>query len=401
MDFNLSSDQTLIKESVDKFVADEYGFDARMKVSAGEDGFSREHWATFAELGWLGIALPEERGGFGGTPVETMILMEAFGKGLVLEPFVPTVVLGGTALAFGRTNAAHDDLLAAMIGGELLLSLAYAEENSRYDYTIVGTSAKRDGSDYLVNGKKRAVPYGAAADKLIVSVRTSGGEHDRNGITLLLVDGNAPGVTRRNYVTVDGQRAADVTFENVRVAADAVLGEPDGGIGLLEFVLDNGVAALCAEAVGNMSVMQRTTVEYIKTREQFGVPIGSFQVLQHRAVDMLIELELSRSMLYYGTVSIAPGGDPAERVRAVSATKAQIGRSGRVVGQSAIQLHGGIGMSEEYLIGHYFKRMTMLELALGDADFHLRRFATAGAGGNRHSGAATTAAEKQLVSSVN
>ncbi len=397
MDFTLSSDQTLIKESVDTFIADNYGFDARMKIAASPDGFSREHWKTYAELGWLGIALPEDRGGFGGTPIETMILMEAFGKGLVVEPFVPTVVLGGTALAFGRTNAAHDDLIEAMIGGDLLLSLAYAEENSRYDYTIVGTRAERNGTGFVLNGHKRAVPYGAAADKLVVSVRTSGGPHDRDGITLVLVDGNAPGVTRDDYPTVDGQRATDITFANVAVAADAVLGEVGKGVDLLEFVLDSGVAALSAEAVGNMSVMQKTTVEYIKAREQFGVPIGSFQALQHRAVDMLIELELSRSMLYYGTVALMPGTDVSERKRAISATKAQIGRSGRVVGQSAIQLHGGIGMSEEYLIGHYFKRMSMLELALGDADFHLRRYLAE----STNPYAASAVAAPKVLSSVN
>jgi alkylation response protein AidB-like acyl-CoA dehydrogenase len=394
VDFTLSSDQTLIKESVDRFIADAYGFDERMKLSTSADGFSRDHWKTFAELGWLGIALPEDRGGFGGTPVETMILMEAFGKGLVLEPFVPTVVLGGTALAFGGTHAGHHDLLAKMIEGDLLLSLAYAEENSRYDYTIVATTAKRDGTDLVVNGKKRAVMYGAAADTLVVSVRTSGGDHDRDGISLVLIDRDAPGVTIESYPTVDGQRAADVTFANVRVAADAVLGEVGKGLSLLEFVLDGGVAALCAEAVGNMSVMQKTTVEYIKQREQFGVPIGSFQALQHRAVDMLIEVELSRSMLYYGTVAISPDGDTSYRKRAVSATKAQIGRSGRIVGESAIQLHGGIGMSEEYMVGHYFKRMSMLTLALGDTDFHLRRFVAEGVPPHAHA----PAAEKQLAS---
>jgi alkylation response protein AidB-like acyl-CoA dehydrogenase len=395
VDFTLSSDQQLIKESVDRFVADAYGFDARMAISNGADGFSRDHWSTYAELGWLGIALPEDRGGFGGTPIETMILMEAFGKALVLEPFVPTVVLGGTALAFGGTNAAHGDLLNSMIAGETLLSLAYAEDNSRYDPSIVSTSAKADGSGWVVNGKKRAVPYGAAADKLIVSVRTSGGEHDADGITLLLVDRDAAGVSHFDYKTVDGQRASDYTFENVHVGADAVLGEPGKALGLLEFVLDSGVAALSAEAVGNMSVMQKTTVDYIKAREQFGVPIGSFQVLQHRAVDMLIEVELSRSMLYYGTVAIDPAGNPSDRKRAVSATKAQIARSGRTVGQSAIQLHGGIGMSEEYMIGHYFKRMSMLELALGDADYHLRRLIAEGSG--HGSAASFTSAEKQLA----
>jgi alkylation response protein AidB-like acyl-CoA dehydrogenase len=329
MDFSLSADQTMIRDSVDRFVADAYSFDARTRLADSEEGFSREHWRTFAGLGWLGIAFPEDRGGFGGTAVETMILMEAFGKGLVLEPFVPTVVLGGSALAFGGTSNAHRELLERLIEGELLLSLAYAESGSRYDPSIVETRARREGSDLVIDGAKIGVPFGAAADKLVVSVRTKGERHDAHGITLVLVDRDAPG-------------------------------------------------ALAAEAVGLMTVMQRTTLAYLKTREQFGVPIGSFQALQHRAVDMLIQLELARSICYYGTVALLEDGDARARSKALSATKVQIARSGRYVGQQAIQLHGGIGMSEEYAVGHYFKRMSMLELALGDVDYHLHRFVALG-----------------------
>ena len=373
MDFALSSEQSLIKESVERFVADSYGFDRRTALAASVDGFSREHWQTFAELGWLGIAFPEDLGGFGGTPVETMILMEVFGKGLVLEPFVPTVVLGGTALALAGTPRARE-LLEGVIAGEKLLSLAYAEPNSRYDCNVVETRARREGSELVISGQKRAVPYAAAADTLVVSVRTGGAANEPSGVTLVLVDRDAPGVTRNDYRTIDGGRASDVTFDGVRVASGHVLGDIDGGLPLLERVLDTGIGALCAEGVGTMSVMQRTTVDYLKTREQFGVPIGSFQVLQHRAVDMLMETEFARSMVLYGTMALANETPDAERKRALSATKVQTARSGRAVGQAAIQLHGGIGVSEEYMIGHYFKRMSAIELALGDVDYHLRRY---------------------------
>ena len=378
MDFTLSADQVMIKDSVDRFIADAYSFDARSALTESETGFSREHWRTFADLGWLGIAFPEENGGFGGTPVETMILMEAFGKGLVLEPFVPTVVLGGSALVYGGTSAGHKHLLERLIEGELLLSLASAEAGSRYDPAHVETRARREGSDLVIDGAKVAVPYAAAADKLIVSVRTSGGRADAEGISLVLVDGNAPGVSRRDYRTVDGQRASDVRFSGVRVPADALLGELGEGLPLLERVLDFGLGALAAEAVGLMSFMQRTTLSYLKAREQFGVPIGSFQALQHRAVDMLIQLELARSIVYYGTMALVEDGDARSRGKALSATKVQVSRSGRYVGQQAIQLHGGIGMSEEYAVGHYFKRMSMLELALGDVNHHLRRYVRLG-----------------------
>jgi alkylation response protein AidB-like acyl-CoA dehydrogenase len=378
VDFSLSADQAMIKESVDRFVADSYSFDDRTALAASELGFSREHWRTFASLGWLGIAFPEHRGGFGGTPVETMIVMEAFGKGLVLEPFVPTVVLGGSALAFGSTRSAHDELLERMIEGELLMSIAYAEAGSRYDPATVETRARYDGSDLIIDGNKCAVPFGGAVDKLVVSVRTNGTRDDADGITLVLIDRTAPGVTTNDYRTVDGQRAADIVFTGVRVPAEAVLGEVDAGLPLLERVLDGGIGALAAEALGTMAFMQRTTVEYLKAREQFGVPIGSFQALQHRAVDMLIQLELARSICFYGTMALVDDADARERSRALSATKVQVARSGRFVGQQAIQLHGGIGMSEEYAVGHYFKRMSMLELALGDVDFHLRRYVRLG-----------------------
>jgi alkylation response protein AidB-like acyl-CoA dehydrogenase len=378
MDFTLSTDQTLIRDSIDRFVADNYSQSQRDAIVASPDGFSREHWAKFASLGWLGIAFPEDRGGFGGSPVETMIIAEAFGRGLVLEPFVPCVVLAGTALAYGATDKSHHDLLEAMIGGEKLLTFAYAETGSRYDYGLIETTARAEGSDLVINGTKLAVPFGAAADTYVVTVRTSGDKHDPSGVTVVLVDRDTPGLSRRDYRTVDDRRASTLTFDNVRVPATNVLGELGAGLPLIELAIDSGLGAIAAEAVGNTSVLLKRTVEYLKTRKQFGVPIGTFQALQHRAVDMLIQVELARSITFYGTMALAGEASPNERMRALSATKAQISRSGRIVGESAIQLHGGIGMSEEYVIGHYFKRISMIELELGDVDFHLQRYVALG-----------------------
>ena len=378
MDFTLSSDQALIKDSVDRFVTDNYSQQQRAKLVASPDGFSREHWAQFASLGWLGIAFPEDRGGFGGSAIETMILAEAFGRGLVLEPFVPSVVLGGTALAHGGTTQAHHDLLEAMIGGEKLLTFAYSEERSRYDYRTIETYARTDGSDLIVSGKKLAVPFGAAADTYVVTVRTSGEKHDTRGATVVLIDRDMPGVTRHDYQTVDDRRASTITFDSVRVPAANVLGELGDGMELIRLIIDTGLGAVAAEAVGNTSALLRRTVEYLKTRKQFGVPIGSFQALQHRAVDMLIQAELARSITYFGTMKLVDSSSPEERMKALSATKVQIARSGRIVGESAIQLHGGIGMSEEYVIGHFFKRISMIELELGDVDFHLARYVELG-----------------------
>jgi alkylation response protein AidB-like acyl-CoA dehydrogenase len=303
-----------------------------------------------------------------------MILAEAFGRGLVLEPFIPSVVLGGSALAYGGTSQAHHDLLEAMIGGEKLLTFAYAEERSRYDYGLVETEARVDGSDFVITGKKLAVPFAAASDTYVVTVRTSGEKRDHGGVTVLLVDRDAPGTTRHDYRTVDDRRASTITFDGVRVPRTNVLGELGDGLPLVDRIVDAGLGALAAEAVGNASVLLRRTVEYLKTRKQFGVPIGSFQALQHRAVDMLIQVELARSITYYGTMALVEDASPNERAKALSATKVQVARSSRIVGESAIQLHGGIGMSEEYVIGHYFKRLSMIELELGDVDFHLGRY---------------------------
>jgi alkylation response protein AidB-like acyl-CoA dehydrogenase len=372
VDFSLTQEQTLIRDSALRFVADEYGFAARTALAQSTDGFSREHWKTFAELGWLGIGLPEERGGFGGTPVETMLLMEAFGTGLVLEPFVASVVLGGGALAHGASSSEHFDLLRAMVEGDVLLTLAYAEPDGRFDPAAVVTRARSDGADLVITGKKVAVPFGAAADHFVVSLRTGDSNGDSKGIALAVIDARSGGIARNDYTTIDGLRASDITFDGVRVPRAALLDAP--GLELLERVLDDGIAAICAEAVGVMATMQRVTVDYLKTRKQFGVSIGSFQALQHRAVDMLIQLELARSMEIFAAMMLRSAGSTAERRRALSAAKVQVSRSGRYVGQQAIQLHGAIGMTDEYMVGHYFKRMSAIELSFGDVDYHLKRY---------------------------
>ncbi len=373
MDFSLSEEQQLIKDSVDRFIREEYELDSRRKYVGSEDGFSRDNWAKMAELGWLGVSLPEEYGGFDGGPVETMIIMESFGNGLVVEPYFPTVVLGANFLTAGASDEVKRDLLPQLAEGKLMMAFAYAERQSRYNLADVEFKAEKNGDGYVLNGHKGVVLNAASADKIVVSARTGGSSRDANGITLFLVDGGADGLSRRDYPTVDGLQASELTFENVNVGSEAVLGEVDNGLPLIEQIADHGIAALCAEAVGCMSVLLDTTNEYLKTRKQFGVPIGKFQVLQHRAVDMFMEVEQSRSMAYYATLKLDE--DATERAKAASAAKIQIGKGGRYVGQQAVQLHGGMGMTDELNVGHYFKRLTMIETMFGDQDHHLKKYA--------------------------
>ena len=374
MDFSLSEEQQLIKDSVDRFVREEYELESRRKFVASEEGFSRDNWAKMAELGWLGVSLPEEFGGFDGGPVETMIIMESFGNGLIVEPYFPTVVLGANFLVAGGGDEVKRTLLPKVAEGELMMAFAYAERQSRYNLADVELKAEKDGEGWVLNGHKGVVLNAASAGKIVVTARTGGSSRDETGITVFLVDGDAAGLSRRDYPTVDGLQASELTFENVKVGAEAVLGEVDNGLPLVEQIADHAIAALCAEAVGCMSVLLDTTNEYLKTRKQFGVPIGKFQVLQHRAVDMFMEVEQSRSMAYYATLKL--GEEAAERTKAASAAKVQIGKGGRYVGQQAVQLHGGMGMTDELNVGHYFKRLTMIETMFGDQDHHLKKYAS-------------------------
>ena len=374
MDFSLTEEQQLLKDSVDRFVRENYEFETRRKTAATSEGFTDENWKQMAELGWLAVALPEEFGGIGGGATETMVIMEGFGRGLVLEPFFATVVLGANLIQQAGNDVQKEDLLPKVAEGNLKLCFAYAERQARFDLNDIETKAEKSGAGYTINGAKGVVFGAAAADKIIVAARTSGDTRDTNGITLFIVDSDAAGVSRRDYVTNDALRASEIAFENVFVDASAVLGVADNGYSVIERVAEFAVAALCAEAVGCMDVLKEETNEYIKTREQFGQPIGKFQVLQHRMVDILINCEEARSMAYVAT-AMMDSDDAEERARSVAAAKAQIGKSARFVGQNSIQMHGGMGMTDEMKVGHYFKRLTMIDLTFGDQDYHTKRFA--------------------------
>ena len=378
MDFDLSEEQRLLKESLDRLIGDRYAFEQRKGYAQGPQGWSRELWGQFAELGLLGLPFEERHGGSAGGPVETMIAMEAFGRALALEPYLATVVLGGGFLRHGGSAEQCADLIPQIADGSLTVAFAHTERQSRYDLYDIETRAVRDGAGWMLDGKKGVVVHGDTADKLVVTARVGGSRRDRDGVAAFIVDGKTAGVSRLGYPTQDGLRAAEITLANVRVGPEGALGEPGKALPLIERVVDEAIAALCAEAVGAMAVMHELTVEYLKTRRQFGREIGSFQILQHRAVDMLIALEQARSMAMFATM-MAAEENAAERRNAVAAAKVQIGRSGKFIGQQAIQLHGGIGMTMEYKVGHYFKRVTMIDTMFGDADHHLRELARRGA----------------------
>ncbi|MCS5585694.1 MAG: acyl-CoA dehydrogenase family protein [Pseudomonadales bacterium] len=373
MDFSFSEEQGLLQDSIQRYIQKSYTFDARQKILKSEEGFSRENWATFAELGWLALPFTEQSGGFGGTAVETMIMMEEFGKGLVVEPYVSTVIMAGSVIEAGGTTEHIEGALTEIMAGTKFASLAYVEPQARFNLADVTTTAKVEGDGYVINGFKGVVLGGPSADVLVVPARTSGDQKDESGITLFLVEASANGISKRDYPTIDGLQASEINLDKVSVPASAVLGEVDKGLGLLELGINNGILAVGAEAVGAMEVLYKTTVEYCKTREQFGQPIGKFQVLQHRMVDMFMEHEQAKSLLYMAALRMSED-DEVEALKAVSALKVQIGKGGRFVGQNAIQLHGGMGMTDELNVGHYFKRITAIETLFGNVDHHLKKY---------------------------
>lgn len=377
MNFELSDEQKLLKDSVARLLGDRYGFEARKGYAQEHDGFSRAMWMQYAELGLLALPFEEKYGGIGGNAVDTMLVMEAFGRALVIEPYFATVVLSGSLLRFGGNDKQRDAYLPKIAGGELTMAFAHAEPQARYTLSDVKTTARKDGDAYILDGAKTLVLHGDSANTFIISARLNGAQRDTTGLALFIVDSKASGLTRRGYATNDGQRAAELTLTNVRVSADAVLGTPGEAYPLIERVIDIAIAAQCAEAVGAMSVMHEMTVDYLKTRKQFGVPIGNFQVLQHRAAEMLIALEQARSMAMLAAIT-AEDDNAATRRKAISAAKVQICNSGKLVGQQATQLHGGIGMTMEYAVGHYFKRVTAIAATFGDAAHHLDILARAG-----------------------
>ena len=377
MDFDLTEEQRLLRDSVDGLLTDTYEFEQRKKYMKEKGGWSKAIWGKLAEQGLLGLPFAEADGGFGAGAVETMIVMEALGKALVLEPYLATVVIAGGFLRHGGSDAQKAAHIPGIIDGSKTFAFAQLEKNSRYDLSDVTTAAKKKGDGFLIDGEKFVVINGENADTLIVTARTKGARHDRSGIGVFLVPANAKGVTRKGYPTQDGLHAADVSFTAVEVGSDAAIGDGENALPLIERVVDEARTALCAEAVGLMDESLKTTVEYIKTRKQFGVAIGTFQSLQHRAADMFVAVEQARSMSMFATMA-ADFDDPKERARAVAAAKVQIGKSGKFVGQQSIQLHGGIGMTQEAKIGHYFKRLTMIENTFGDTEYHMRRVSDAG-----------------------
>jgi pimeloyl-CoA dehydrogenase small subunit len=376
MDFDLSEEQRLLKDSIEGLLTDSYDFEQRKKYAQEKGGWSKAIWGKLAEQGLLGLPFSEDDGGFGGGPVETMIVMEALGRALVLEPYIATVVLGGGFLRHGGSAAQKEKYIPSIIDGSKTLAFAQLETDSRYDLADVTTTAKKKGDGWVIDGEKFVVLNGASADTLIVTARTKGNRTDHTGIGLFLVPADAKGVSIKGYPTQDSQQAADITFSGVEVGADAAIGDPENALPLIERVVDEARIAMCAEAVGAMDESLKTTVEYLKTRKQFGVAIGTFQTLQHRAADMFVFLEQARSMAMLA--AMAANLADSERAKTVAAAKVQVGKSSKFVGQQSIQLHGGIGMTMEAKIGHYFKRLTMLEHTFGDTAYHLRRVSEQG-----------------------
>ena len=371
MDFDLSDDQRLLAESVTRLIADRYGFEARKGYLKDPAGWSPAMWAQYAELGLLGLPFAEEHGGYGGGPVDVMLVMQEFGRALALEPYLATVVLGGTALQLAGSAAQQAAVLPAVAEGRVKLAFAHGEREARYDLPFVRTTAKRSGGGWVLDGAKSVVFHGDSADRLVVSARVAGDDADPAGIGLFLVDADAAGLARRGYTLRDETRAAEIALHDV--AAEA-LGEPGAAFGVITRVVEAGIAAMGAEAVGAMEAMHAMTLEYSRTREQFGKPIGTNQVVQHRLAEMLMSMEQGRSMAMLAAMSVTEP-DAAERARSISMAKVGYGQAARFVSQQTIQLHGGIGMTEEYAAGHFFRRCLVIEHSFGDIAYHLARLA--------------------------
>lgn len=372
MDFTYTETQDMIRDTLSRFLSDSYDFEHRQKLIASDAGRDPGVWKALAQdLGMLGAAFSEEQGGLGGGALEHAIIMEEMGKVLAVEPYIPTVVVAGSALtAVGGPLA--EQMIPAIIGGEAIVAFAYAEPQGRYNPANLRTTAKKEGGSYVLNGHKAVVYAAPWATHLLVTARTGGSQSERDGISLFLIDAKTAGISRRDYPTVDGNRASEVYFENVSVPADALLGAEGGALPLIEKIMDEATVAICAEAVGVMQKLHEGTLEYTQQRKQFGVPISKFQVLQHRMVDMFMEWEQSKSMTLMATLKL--GLPDNERKAAVSACKAKVSRAAKFVGQNAIQTHGGIGITQELAIGHYFKRATLIEGQFGSHDFHMDRF---------------------------
>jgi len=371
VDFNFTEEQDMVRDGLSRLVREQYDWETRRAAIASDKGWRPEIWSQLAELGILGMPFSEEDGGFGGGAVDAMIVMEEFGKGLVVEPFVPTVVCAGGFLKHAGTAAQKEEHIGGIVNGSRVFAFAHAEPRGRYDYADLETTAKKDGEGYVLSGHKAVVIGAPWASHLIVIARTSGERRDRDGVSVFVIAKDTAGVVTRDYETVDGRRASEVYFENAAIPADALIGEEGAALPLIERVTDEAIAASCAEACGAMKVAHAMTLEYSKQRKQFGVPIGKFQVLQHRMVDMYTAYEQSVSLTYLATLRL--DAEESERKRAVSAAKVGVGQAARLIGQEAVQIHGGNGVTDEYAIGHYFKRLTIFESEFGDVDHHMKR----------------------------
>ena len=372
MDFNFTEEQSMVRDTVASFLQDKYDFETRRKIVNSDAGWRQDYWKAFAEeLGILGASFSEELGGLGGGAIDNMIIMEEFGKALVIEPYLGTVVIGGGFMKHsGYAGAAS--VIEGIVAGTTTIAFAYAEPQGRYTWQDLKTTAKKDGSGYVLNGHKAVVVGAPFATHLVVTARTGGAQRDAGGVSVFLVDKSLPGVVTRDYPTVDGGRASEGYFENVSIPADALVGEEGGGLPLVDKVIDEATAAVGAEAVGVLRKLHEGTLDYARQRKQFGTAISNFQVLQHRMVDMFIEVEQAVSMTYMATIKLDESDD--ERAKAVSAAKVRIGRACKFVGQNAIQIHGGMGMTDELAIGHYFKRASIIEGLFGSVDHHLKRY---------------------------
>ena len=372
MDFSLSEEQQLLKDSITQFVDKDYLFDVRQKNIKSELGYSSDFWKTFADLGWLGMPFSESDGGYDGGPIDLMVIMESLGRGLVVEPYIPNVVLAGGLISRLGNEEQKTNFLPKIISGEIQMSLAFSEPQSRFNLSDVITTAKKDGENYILDGYKAVVMNGPSSDTLIVVARTSGTQLEEKGLSLFLIDPSAKGVSLRNYSNVDGSKASEVTLEGVEVSTSSLLGDEGNIYSVLEEVIDLATLAISAEAVGIMEKMNEITLEYTKTREQFGETLSSFQALQHRMVDTFMAYEQTKSLLLMCAAKLTDKADDA--TKAVSALKYQVGIAAKQVGEESVQLHGGMGVTDETNIGHFFKRLTTIRAIFGNTDYHLKRY---------------------------
>jgi len=372
MNFDFTEEQTLLNNMVTSFVRDNYDWETRCSIVKNEEGWKQENWSQFAELGLLGVPFSEKHGGLGGSPTDLMIVMEQFGKGLVVEPYLPSVILAGGLITNLGSKEQTDQIVPKIISGEQRYVFAYAEHQSRFDLFDVKTSAVKEGDNYIINGLKSVVFGAGAATHIIIAARTSGDQRSKKGITLFITEVGSQGITLQNYPTIDEYRAAEVIIENLKISKDSILGKVDEAYDAIEEEIDKSTIAACSEALGVLEILKDATTDYCKNRKQFGQPISKNQVIQFRLVDMMMEYEQAKSILYMAITSDL--SNPDERRKAVSALKSRMGQAIKFVGENAIQLHGGMGMTEEYMISHYFKRATMIGVLFGNVDYHMKRF---------------------------